>query len=40
HNQPIAQVKGDAFEEPEKWAMTWRAWIRKREGPDAAQGAA
>lgn len=30
HNQPIAQVKGDAFEDPAKWAMTWRAYQRKR----------
>lgn len=30
HNQAIAQVKGDAFEDPEKWAMTWRAWKRKQ----------
>jgi len=39
HNQPIAQVKGDAFEDPEKWAMTWRAWKRKHAAPDAGQGA-
>lgn len=32
HNQPIAQVKGDAFEDPAKWAMTWRAYLRKRSG--------
>jgi glycine dehydrogenase subunit 2 len=30
HNQPVAQLAGDAFEDPEKWAMTWRAWKRKR----------
>ncbi len=29
HNQPIAQVLGDAFEDPAKWAMTWRAHLRK-----------
>ncbi len=29
HNQPIAQVKGDAFDDPAKWAMTWRAYQRK-----------
>ncbi len=40
HNQPVAQVKGDAFEDPAKWAMTWRAWKRKRAGEDAARGAA
>ncbi len=39
HNQPIAQVKGDAFEDPSKWAMTWRAYLRKRDQA-AAQGAA
>ena len=39
HNQPIAQVKGDAFEDPAKWAMTWRAYLRKRDQA-AAQGAA
>ncbi len=32
HNQAIAQVKGDAFEDPEKWAMTWRAYQRKLGG--------
>lgn len=36
HNQAIAQVKGDAFEDPAKWAMTWRAWKRKQGA--AAQG--
>jgi glycine cleavage system P protein (glycine dehydrogenase) subunit 2 len=34
HNQPVAQVKGDVFEDPAKWAMTWRAYKRKR----AAEG--
>jgi glycine cleavage system P protein (glycine dehydrogenase) subunit 2 len=34
HNQPVAQVKGDVFEDPAKWAMTWRAYQRKR----AAEG--
>ena len=29
HNQPIAQVKGDWMEDPGKWAMTWRAYVRK-----------
>ncbi len=40
HNQPIAQVKGDAFEDPAKWAMTWRAWQRKSGSDPAKQGAA
>ena len=39
HNQPVAQVKGDVFEDPEKWAMTWRAWKRK-SGAGAARDVA
>ncbi len=37
HNQAIAQVRGDAFEDPAKWAMTWRAWKRKQGGTDRAE---
>lgn len=40
HNQPIAQVKGDAFEDPAKWAMTWRAWKRKHGTAEDKRGAA
>ena len=29
HNQPIRQIKGDWLDDPEKWAMTWRAYLRK-----------
>ena len=29
HAQAIRQIKGDVFEDPEKWAMTWRAYLRK-----------
>ncbi|SDX09798.1 aminomethyl-transferring glycine dehydrogenase subunit GcvPB [Roseicitreum antarcticum] len=29
HNQPVAQVKGDVFEDASTWAMTWRAYQRK-----------
>ena len=29
HRQAIKQVKGEVFEDPEKWAMTWRAYLRK-----------
>lgn len=29
HNQPIAQIKGDWLEDPQAWAMTWRAYQRK-----------
>ena len=42
HNQPIAQVKGAVFDDPAQWAMTWRAYLRKRagEGAKAERGAA
>ena len=40
HNQPIAQVKGDALEDPAKWAMTWRAYRRKILGKDKAKDVA
>ena len=30
HRQAIHQVSGDVFDDPEKWAMTWRAFLRKR----------
>ena len=41
HNQPIAQVKGEVFEDPNKWAMTWRAFKRKRAAAaNVARGAA
>ena len=40
HNQAIAQVKGDAFEDPAKWAMTWRAYKRKVQGISEAKGVA
>jgi len=29
HRQAIHQVEGDVFDDPEKWAMTWRAYLRK-----------
>ncbi len=32
HNQPVAAVKGDWMEDPERWAMTWRAYLRKHRG--------
>lgn len=31
HNQTIHQVKYDGLEDPERWAMTWRAYVKKRE---------
>ena len=41
HNQPVAQVKGDVFEDPAQWAMTWRAYKRKKtDDAQADRGAA
>ena len=30
HRQPIAQIDGSGLDDPERWAMTWRAWRRKQ----------
>ena len=30
HNQAIHKLKGEALEDPERWAMTWRAYKRKQ----------
>lgn len=30
HNQPVSQLKGETFEDPKLWAMTWRAHQRKK----------
>jgi glycine cleavage system P protein (glycine dehydrogenase) subunit 2 len=30
HNQPIHALKSETLEQPDGWAMTWRAWCRKR----------
>lgn len=30
HNQPVQKVKVEPLEDPDHWAMTWRAWKRKR----------
>lgn len=35
HNQPVSQLKGDVFEDPAQWAMTWRAYVRKQSERDA-----
>ena len=40
HNQPIAQVNGGVFEDPAKWAMTWRAYKRKYNAANKARGVA
>lgn len=29
HNQAIKQIKGQVLDDPAKWAMTWRAYLRK-----------
>lgn len=34
HNQPVAQVRSDVFDDPQKWAMTWRAYLRKHGRKD------
>jgi glycine dehydrogenase subunit 2 len=33
HNQSIRQIRGEALDDPERWAMTWRAFRRKRGSP-------
>ena len=33
HNQPISKVEGDWMEDPDSWAMTWRAYLRKHGSP-------
>ena len=33
HNQPISKAKGDWIEDPDAWAMTWRAYLRKHGDP-------
>jgi glycine dehydrogenase subunit 2 len=35
HNQPIAQIKGKALNDPQQWAITWRAYLRKHRGVKA-----
>jgi glycine dehydrogenase subunit 2 len=32
HAQPIAQIRSAPLEDPAQWAMTWRAWQRKKGG--------
>ena len=29
HNQPIHRVRGEWLDDPARWAMTWRAFVRK-----------
>ncbi len=37
HRGPIHQLKGEALEDPERWATTWRAYLRKN--PDYGSAA-
>jgi len=37
HNQVISQIKTDALNNPDKWAITWRAYLRKH-GKDSNPG--
>jgi glycine dehydrogenase subunit 2 len=39
HNQAIAQIKTDWLNDPEKWAITWRAYLRKHRGGAKARKA-
>ena len=32
HNSTISKMDGSPFDNPERWAMTWRAYLRKRRG--------
>lgn len=31
HNQPISKIKGEDLNDPSKWALTWRAYLRKHK---------
>lgn len=37
HNQAIAQIKTDWLNDPKKWAITWRAYLRKHRGGKAGK---
>ena len=32
HNQTIHKINAEAVNDPQKWAMTWRAYLKKRKG--------
>jgi glycine dehydrogenase subunit 2 len=32
HNSTIHRIDVDALDDPQRWAMTWRAYLRKRKG--------
>jgi glycine dehydrogenase subunit 2 len=31
HNSTISRIDSSPFDDPDKWAMTWKAYVRKRE---------
>jgi len=32
HNAPIHRIDDDVLDNPQKWAMTWRAYLKKKKG--------
>jgi glycine dehydrogenase subunit 2 len=32
HNSTISRINSEPLDDPERWAMTWRAYLRKRRG--------
>jgi glycine dehydrogenase subunit 2 len=36
HNQAIAQLRGEWMEDPRRWAMTWRAYLKKHRSKSAS----
>jgi glycine dehydrogenase subunit 2 len=34
HNQSIDRVDEERIDDPDKWAMTWRAYLKKTGGPN------
>jgi glycine dehydrogenase subunit 2 len=38
HASTVHQIDAGALDDPERWALTWRAWLRKRGGVPAGAG--
>ena len=36
HNQGVHQITAEPLEDPQHWAMTWRAHVRKSAGRETA----
>jgi len=32
HNSTVSRINSEPLDDPERWAMTWRAYLRKRRG--------